>query len=292
MCLIKTKIFTIVMLMFCMSIFCVPTFASDGGEEVLTLNAAFVEGDMLRISVTDVGGKPSALVLRLTDYINKSENSEYISVKAVDTAGNQSGVIQIKNPYYVAKPQAETDKTEAKPSETVEAVIPIAEKPFTPDGTSEVTDNAKETDGKEFFTIGTEDGNVFYLVVDRQKATDNVYLLNAVTENDLMALAEKNGKTVNNGSTSAIETPTPTEGVNEIQPTPTPVPESKPPVNDYSSYILVAVVVLAVGGAGYYFKIVRGKKNTFDAEDEDDEDDFGYENEMEENDDEEVGDVK
>lgn len=32
--------------------------------------------------------------------------------------------------------------------------------------------------------------NVFYLVINRQRETENVYLLNAVTELDLIALAE------------------------------------------------------------------------------------------------------
>lgn len=51
-------------------------------------------------------------------------------------------------------------------------------------------DNATDADGKEFFTITTPAENVFYLVIDRQRETENVYFLNAVTEADLLALAE------------------------------------------------------------------------------------------------------
>ena len=39
-------------------------------------------------------------------------------------------------------------------------------KPFTPEGTGTVLDNATDQDGKEFFTITTADEAVFYLVID------------------------------------------------------------------------------------------------------------------------------
>lgn len=52
---------------------------------------------------------------------------------------------------------------------------------------------------KQFYTITTDAGNVFYLVIDGKREDNNVYFLNGVTESDLMALAEKN-----NGSMSMI----------------------------------------------------------------------------------------
>mgnify|MGYP002508413626 CR=1 FL=1 len=63
--------------------------------------------------------------------------------------------------------------------------------PLTPDGQATVLDNATNEDGKEFYTIQTPDENVFYLIIDNQRDTENVYFLNAVTESDLMALAVK-----------------------------------------------------------------------------------------------------
>ena len=59
-----------------------------------------------------------------------------------------------------------------------------------PGGTGTVIENATEEDGKEFYTIMTPDENVFYLIIDRQRNTENVYFLNAVTEADLLPLAE------------------------------------------------------------------------------------------------------
>jgi len=90
--LVKTKIFTLLTLMLCMSVLCVPVFASDGGEALLTVNAAWVDGDMLRINVADANGVSSALALNLSDYVSNTENSEYISIQAVDLAGNKSGL--------------------------------------------------------------------------------------------------------------------------------------------------------------------------------------------------------
>ena len=68
---------------------------------------------------------------------------------------------------------------------------PETQNPFTPDGTGTVVDNATDEDGKEFYTITTADESVFYLVIDKQKTSENVYFLNTVTTDDLLPLAEQ-----------------------------------------------------------------------------------------------------
>jgi len=97
-------------------------------------------------------------------------------------------------------PDAITEIVEVSITENTEL------RPFTPDGTGTVVDNATNGDGKEFYTIMTEDESVFHLIIDRQRNTQNVYFLNAVTEEDLMALAEKNGRTISSGTTGATVT--------------------------------------------------------------------------------------
>ena len=52
-------------------------------------------------------------------------------------------------------------------------------KPFTPEGTGTVVDNATDDDGKEFYTIQTLDEHVFFLVIDKQRTSENVYFLDA-----------------------------------------------------------------------------------------------------------------
>lgn len=126
--------------------------------------------------------------------------------------------------------------------------------PLTLDGTGTVVDNATDDEGKEFFTITTADGSVFYLVIDRQKSTENVYFLNAVTVADLMSLAESSGEVL-------VTTPEP-EPDPESTTEPEPVAEPEPEPEAESSagpILLIMAVALIGGGAAWYFKIYRPK---------------------------------
>ena len=128
--------------------------------------------------------------------------------------------------------------------------LPTEPNPFTPDGTGTVVDNATDQDGKEFFTITTAEEAVFYLVIDRQRETENVYFLNAVTVADLMALAESSGE-------PAAPDPPPEP---EPEPDPTQEPEPVPEKKGGAGPLLLALAVVVIGGgAGWYFKIYRPK---------------------------------
>lgn len=169
----------------------------------------------------------------------------------------------------------------------------IPEGAFTPDGSASVLDEAQETaDDKQFYTITTEAGNVFYLIIDGKRDSQNVHFLNGVTEADLMALAEKG-----DGSMSVIpagDTCTCTERCEagkvrtdcpvckndltgcvgkETKPSEPEQPETEQPKKDTGSIgtiIFVVLALLAVGGIGYYVKIVRPKQQAADEEFEDD----------------------
>ena len=127
-------------------------------------------------------------------------------------------------------------------------------RPFTPAGTGLVVDNATDSDGKEFYTITTPDEHIFYLVIDRQRNTENVYFLNAVTVADLLALAE-----IPAPPQSAAFTPPPVSTTQEL-------PEEAPPAheqtdgNNMGMLIFIGVIVVLGGGAGWYFKIYRPKQ--------------------------------
>lgn len=160
---------------------------------------------------------------------------------------------------------------------------------LTPDGQGTVMDNVTDGDGKEFFTFTTPSENTFYLVIDRQRDSENVYFLNAVTENDLMALAEKNG---DNSGISAVPDPAPVcickdkceaGAVNTACPVcvlsmddctgtahaslESPEPEKPKESNSTGTIMIVLLAMLAVGGAGWYFKIYKPKHDMSDAED-------------------------
>lgn len=157
--------------------------------------------------------------------------------------------------------QSDEPAEETTPPATTETTA----KPFTPDGTGTVVDNATDKDGKEFFTITTPNENVFYLIIDRQRTEENVYFLNAVTEKDLLALAEPDPE------------PNVTEPVTQPEPEPEPVAEPEPePEKDagfpVGNLLMVAAVLLVGGGAAYYFKVYRPKHEAPEL----DEDDYDY----------------
>lgn len=139
------------------------------------------------------------------------------------------------------------------PAEELPVETPDSEpKPFTPSGTGTVVDNATDEDGKEFFTIMTPAENVFYLVIDRQRETENVFFLNAVTEADLLALAEMPAE-----PTPPAPAPEP---ANDPEPTEEPEPE-QPKATGGAGMLLLALAVVGIGGgAGWYFKIYRPKQ--------------------------------
>ena len=167
---------------------------------------------------------------------------------------------------------------------------------FTPEGTGTVLDEATgEGDDKQFYTITTEAGNVFYLIIDGKRDDNNVYFLNGVTEADLMALAEKNEGTMSVIPAEDVCTCTEKCEAGEVntacpvckndlkgcagkeKPAETEEPaQTEPPKKDNGSagtIIFIIVALLAVEGVGYYVKIVRPKQQV---EDDEDFEDDGY----------------
>ena len=158
-----------------------------------------------------------------------------------------------------------------------ESAVPIDPQPFTPDGTGTAIDHV-ESASKEFYAIKTEDENVFYLVIDHGRETNNVYFLNVVTEEDLLSLAaaatplaatpmaatQSSIPDAGHGAIGATEelAATPEPGIGHGS-DPGSMPEPEPSTKGSSNtgaIIFVAFAALALGGAGYYVKIVQPKK--------------------------------
>ncbi|KDE71753.1 cell surface protein [Fusobacterium necrophorum BFTR-2] len=130
-------------------------------------------------------------------------------------------------------------------------------------------------DARQFITFQTKSGKTFHLIINHDEQSENVLLLTEVSEDDLLNMVEKKEK--------------PKEEVKKIEET---VPESevkkeepkKEENKGNGSYIFLGIIVLAVVGAGYYFKIYK-KKQEDDDYDEDEEEYDEFEDEYEREDD-------
>jgi hypothetical protein len=253
----------------------VPAAAADAPDErTLSLDEVWLTGDVLHLAVKDeLSGEMRTFELNLSDYAES--NDEFVTVQASDGDGNTSNAIRFKNPYYApgedAGRESASDELDTAASQTPDSVItpepggvsessvPVGAKPFTPVGEGSVMDDASSNDGKEFFTVETADGNVFYLIVDRQRTSENVYLLNAVTERDLASLAKPGDGSESSVPTAAppVVTSTPENPAETAPPPETPVVTGG---GGTGSIIFIIIAALAIGGAGYYFKILRPKQ--------------------------------
>lgn len=290
----------------CTGAFFTPLYAEAKAEEDTTppTVTAWLENGKINIEAKDEGTGIDALYINgrrisagadktaealLTDYAGTQEKT--VRMYAVDGAGNQSQTVEIDNPAYV--PDGKGDGKEAgKPASASmdrEQETVTAKNPMTPDGQAAVLDNATEEEGKEFYTFETQAGNVFYLVVDKQRDADNVYFLNAVTESDLKMLAEPVQEQTQEsvipeepvcscrdkcriggidtscrvcltdlsackGQESAVE-----EGEEETQ--------QEKEKESGSGLFFILLAVLAAGGAGYYLKVYK-PRNDFDGEED------------------------
>ena len=128
-------------------------------------------------------------------------------------------------------------------------------KPLTPDGNMTLVDDiAVSSDGhKQFMTVTTKSGHIFYIIVDRDdKGTNTVHFLNQVDERDLMDLMSDEDKEEIEESTGAkVEAPVQetTDADSETaEDTSTKKKTSAP------NPILGLCIVLGLGGvAAFYF---------------------------------------
>ena len=139
-----------------------------------------------------------------------------------------------------------------------------AETPFSIPGNGEVLDDKAEDGTKEFLTIQTKNGNTFFLVLDRSSNTENVYMLSMIDENDL---AEFMDETQTEGTPQVV--------IPETEPTVAPEEAEtetvQPEEGGLNMGAILAIGILAAGaiGVGYYFKVVKPKKEETQEDGED-----------------------
>lgn len=145
-------------------------------------------------------------------------------------------------------------------------------KDITPSGDTE-KDKENPVDVRHFLTFQTKSGKTMHLIVDHSSNQDNVRLLTEVGEQDLLNMIESEDK-----NTIKVEEPK-KEEVKKEEPTVVPVKEEKK--SGIGSFLIVALVIGGVVGAGYYFKVVKVKEDRMLEDFEEDDEDYISESEDE-----------
>lgn len=173
---------------------------------------------------------------------------------------------------------------------------------LTPDGNLSLIDDigSSTRSGKQFVTVETRNGNVFYLIIDRDdEGEETVHFLNQVDEADLLTLMGDDAPAAETPAVcnckekcvaGAVNTNCPvcknnlsecsgTEAVTE------PEPEPEQPEKKSSGGLLVIVLLLALagGGAFAYVKFIKPKQGVKVSADPDD---YDFEDEETVNEDE------
>ncbi|WP_243093070.1 CD1107 family mobile element protein [Streptococcus dysgalactiae] len=138
-------------------------------------------------------------------------------------------------------------------------------KDITPSGDTE-KDKENPVDVRQFLTFQTKSGKTMHLIVDHSSNQDNVRLLTEVGEQDLLNMIESEDK-----NTIEVEEPK-KEEVKKEEPKTVPVKEEKK--SGIGSFLIVALVIGGVVGAGYYFKVVKAKEDRMLEDFEEDDEDY------------------
>lgn len=175
----------------------------------------------------------------------------------------------------LAQEAADTEKTPIKEKMPIKEKTPIKEEtpsdeeaaPFSLSGNGQLVDDISDDETKQFLTIQTKNGNTFFMVLDRSRNTENVYMLSLIDENDLADFLEETGQEPET-ETPPIEIPEP-ETVAEIE-AGAEETEQEPEESGMNVGALLALALLLIGGIGgyYYFRVIKPKKEEEDSESE------------------------
>ena len=160
---------------------------------------------------------------------------------------------------------------------------------LTPDGNLSLIDDigSPTTSGKQFITVETKNGNVFYLIIDRDdEGEETVHFLNQVDEADLLTLMGDDAPAAEvpavcnckeKCAAGAVNTNCPVckNNLSECigkEVVAEPEPEAEQPEKKSSGGLLVIVLLLALagGGAFAYVKFIKPKQGMKVSTDPDD----------------------
>lgn len=145
--------------------------------------------------------------------------------------------------------------------------VALGENAFIEEGNGTLKDTVTSADGKEFITVTTKKGNTFYLIIDHQRDSNNVYLLNKIDESDLQGFLDEKESI---GGDSIVSLPLETESMKETTPKTEEESEGGKTADTLQNSLskagnggnmnyLIILVVIGVFGVAYYFKIHKKK---------------------------------
>ena len=147
---------------------------------------------------------------------------------------------------------SESTEATTQQIETQETVIHEDAVSFTPDGNLTLIDDFTRSDesDKQFITVKTRDESIFYIVIDRSANQENVYFLNMVDDQDLIAILNDEGLTEEIEPITKLPDPQESE---QAKPSPTK-PETTDPDSSPAAMqlIVILVFVAAIGGAAFW----------------------------------------
>ena len=160
---------------------------------------------------------------------------------------------------------------------------------LTPDGNLSLIDDigSSTRSGKQFITVETKNGNVFYLIIDRDdEGEETVHFLNQVDEVDLLTLMGDDAPVAETPAVCNCKEKCAAGAVNTNCPVcknnlsecsgkevvAEPEPEAEQPEKKSSSGLLVIVLLLTLagGGAFAYVKLIKPKQGVKVSTDPDD----------------------
>ena len=160
---------------------------------------------------------------------------------------------------------------------------------LTPDGNLSLIDDigSSTRSGKQFITVETRNGNVFYLIIDRDdEGEETVHFLNQVDEADLLTLMGDNAPAAETPAVcnckekcvaGAVNTNCPVCKNNlsecsgkEVVAEPEPEPEQPEKKSGGGLLVIVLLLALAGGGAFAYVKFIKPKQGVKISADPDD----------------------
>lgn len=281
-----------------------PTLSASLTDGVLTIQGQDTFSGISKITVNGAEYtelKDGILVIQMTQ---KDFTTKKIEITGTDGAGNVSDTYSLQNPYYewavkqaIAQqadssgdmsttsggeqeseitsplPQSATpsDPTESRGTVEDRTVTGIEQELAEKNETVDTISSTTTEGGKEFYTISTKSGKVFYLIIDNESTQDNVYFLTEVDNEDLMNFTLSDTATLPSVDTvyaTVEDEPEPT-----IIPEPTTEAETEQPEVQMpgdsaqaGNYLMIGLLCAGAFAGAYYFKVYKPKHEDFDDE--------------------------